>query len=92
MPVSGKVEPMVFDDFARAFSTAVAEELAEQRKARRISYPVLAEETGIPKRTLIRMLQGASSIDLAELSRIAFALGTDPGVVIRNAQARVKDQ
>lgn len=84
------VAPVVFDQFARDFSDAVAAELAAQREERGVPYKTLVEETGISRATLDRMLNGRAEIELGELVRICASLGVDPFVLMRNARARLE--
>lgn len=81
---------MAFDEYAAALRVALATELYEMRAAKDVTYDALAEQSGINRRTLIRMLQGEASIDVAELYRICRVLVLDPRTVLAAAERRVQ--
>lgn len=58
-------------DITRVTAQAVTEALVESGK----SQLSLSDETGIPRTTLLRRLSGATPFTVAELQRIAEALG-----------------
>lgn len=87
---TSKVTDVAFDDYAAALKAALATELYDLRAARGVSYDVLAEESGINRRTLIRMLQGEAAIDVGALYRICRVLVQDPRQVLGAAERRVQ--
>ncbi len=52
----------------------VADRVAESIKASGVTVAWLCEQTGIPRTTLARRLNGSTAFDLNELDRIAAAL------------------
>ena len=70
---------------AAAYSAAVAAILAEERKARDVTFDELAEDTGIAKRHLVRLLKGEISLRVEDLYRVCEALGVAGFVVLRQA-------
>lgn len=87
---AGSVTRVVFDDFAREFSAAVAKELHDQREERQVPWKTLMEETGLSRSHLNKLLTGKASIELEELVLICASLGVDPFVLMRNARTRLK--
>jgi transcriptional regulator with XRE-family HTH domain len=80
------------DDYGHAFTQAVAAELRAERSRLRVSYPDLAEASGIPRNTLLRYLNGQRDIPLPAFGRIARALELDAGQVLDAIQAQLNEQ
>lgn len=82
---------MVQDEFALALAAEVAAILREARKSSGVSYDQLIEDTGIPERTLIRLLKGEAPLPIEKFALICGALPPlDPYAVIRTATNRVR--
>lgn len=80
------------DDYGLAFAQAVAAELRAERSRLRVSFPDLAERTGIPRNTLLRYLNGQRDIPMPAFGRIARALGIDAGEMLDAIQTRLDEQ
>lgn len=88
----GTISGVLFDEYAHAFSVAVAAELHHERESRGISYPELVRETGISRASLSRKLAGTTPIELEELVRICVALRVDPFVLMRDIRVKLGQQ
>lgn len=74
-------------EYGKAFTTAVAAELRAQRERLHMTFPALADTTGIPRNTLMRYLNGYRDIPLAAFGRIARALQLDASKLLDAVQA-----
>ncbi|MDO5049970.1 MAG: helix-turn-helix transcriptional regulator [Actinomycetaceae bacterium] len=68
----------------------IAAELRAERSAKQITYDQLSEESGVNRRTLIRLLQAQRSIDVAHMASIASALGLDLVELMERAEGRAE--
>lgn len=68
---------------------AVALELREQIEQRHLQYTTIADETGISRTTLYRILWAKKSPSIEELALITARWGSDPAIVLRNALNRL---
>lgn len=68
---------------------SVALELREQIEQRHLNYQTIADETGISRTTLWRILWAKKSPSIEELALITARWGSDPAIVLRNALNRL---
>lgn len=69
---------------------AVALELREQIEQHGLQYLTIADETGISRTTLYRILWAKKSPSIEELALITARWGSDPAIVLRNALNRLQ--
>lgn len=79
---------VVLDDLADSTVRAVAAELRELRKARRIRVAQLMAATGDSRATVSRQLRGEKEIPLGDLIRMCAVLGVDLFVLLDRAEKR----
>lgn len=72
---------------------AVAAELRAERSALtpKVSVDALALKSGVPKRTLVRMLKAERNINVVMLRAIAQGLGVEPAEIMRRAERRMSN-
>lgn len=80
------------ENYADAFTQAVADELVAYRAAARWTQKQLYEATGIDKGKLIRIERGRQSADTHSIALIAEALGFEPRELMQRAAERVSRQ
>lgn len=76
-------------DPAVGLNAAVAAELRAERGAQKVTVDALAARSGIPKRTLLRLLNAERGVTLAHLSAITGALDVDAVLILRRAEERL---
>ena len=74
---------------ARRFTEFVAIALEAERGAARLTVDELAARSGVPVRTLYRVLHAERSIDVAQLQMLANAFGVTPADIAMQAQSRM---
>ena len=72
-----------------ALSIALAEEIRAEMGVARLTARALAKSSGIPERTLARLISGERSIDVAQFEMLARALGLSMAMLLQRAEARV---
>ncbi|WP_161512738.1 helix-turn-helix domain-containing protein [Actinomyces howellii] len=83
-------EMTVFEkDPSAGLNAAVAAELRAERSAQKMTIDILAARSGIPKRTLLRLLNAERGVTLASLFAIASALTVDVVVIVQRAEERL---
>lgn len=70
-------------------NAAVAAELRAERGAQKITVDALAQRSGIPKRTLLRLLNAERGITLGPLAAITEALDVPMSLVVSRAEERL---
>ena len=76
-------------DPSAGINAAVAAELRAERGAQKVTVDALAQRSGIPKRTLLRLLNAERGIALGPLAAIAEALGVPASLVVSRAEERL---
>lgn len=72
-----------------ALSLALAAQIRAEMGVARLSTRALAHQSGVPERTLARLVSGDRTIDVAQLDRISRALGVSMLDMMTRAEARV---
>lgn len=80
------------ENYADAFTQAVADELVAYRAAKRWTQKKLYETTRMDKGKLIRIEKGRQSADTTSIALIAEALDFEPLELFRRASERVRKQ
>ena len=70
-------------------SLALAAQLRAEMGAARVSTRALAKDSGVPERTLARLVSGERSIDVAQLDMLSRALGITMAAMLAKAEERV---
>ena len=70
-------------------NAAVAAELRAERGAQKITVDALAQRSGVPKRTLLRLLNAERGIALGPLAAITEALDVPMSLVVSRAEERL---
>lgn len=65
---------------------AVSKAIAAERSAAHLTIKELAEKSGVPERTLIRILQNERNINVMQVAQIANAVGIYPHELIESAE------
>lgn len=84
-----RVAPAMPTEKPADLKEAVAQELRDQIEQRHLLYTTIADETGISRTTLYRILWAKKSPSIEELALITGRLGSDPAIVLRNALNRL---
>ena len=71
-------------------NAAVAAELRAERGAQKITVEALAQRSGVPKRTLLRLLNAERGIAMEPLTAIAGALNVPVSLVVSRAEERLE--
>ena len=71
-------------------NAAVAAELRAERGAQKITVEALAQRSGVPKRTLLRLLNAERGIAMEPLAAIAGALNVPVSLVVSRAEERLE--
>ena len=71
-----------------ALTSGVAEVLRAERGARRMTVKEVVKASGVPERSLLRVLSGDHDISVSQIARIAAALGVTGEYVMREAERR----
>lgn len=71
-----------------SLSHAIVDELRSEMRASSVTYDVLAETSGVPRRTLVRHLTGETDITFAVAEKVSDALGVPMEEVIARAKMR----
>ena len=69
----------------------MAQQLRAERAASGMTVDQLAEKSGVPKRTLMRLLNEQRGIDIAHLASLADAVGLTLAEFVGRATARLSD-
>lgn len=78
-------------DRGRGWNAAVAAQLRAERAARGLTVDELADRAGIPRRTLMRLLNAQRALDVAHLAALASAVDLSVGELLARAEARLED-
>jgi transcriptional regulator with XRE-family HTH domain len=70
------------------FTGYVAMALEAERGAARLSIEALADQSGVPLRTLYRVLHAERDINVEQLAQLARVFGIEPAEIIVEAQRR----
>lgn len=65
---------------------ATSKALAAERSAAHLTIKELAEKSGVPERTLIRLLKNERNINVIQIAQIASAVGVYPHEIIESAE------
>ena len=71
-----------------ALSLALADEVRAEMGVTRMTARALSKASGIPERTLARLVSGERSIDVAQLDMISRAFGLSMATLLQRAEAR----
>lgn len=69
---------------------ATSKALAAERSAAHLTIKELAEKSGVPERTLIRVLKNERNINVIQVAQLANALGVYPHEIIESAERFVE--
>ncbi|RYN04954.1 helix-turn-helix domain-containing protein [Bifidobacterium animalis] len=69
---------------------AVSRVISAERSAAKLTIKELAEKSGIPERTLIRVLKGERDINVMQISKLAPVFGIYPHELIESAESFVE--
>lgn len=79
-------------DPSAGINAALAAELRAERAAQQMTVDALAERSGVPKRTLIRLLNAERAIAVEPLCDIAGAFGVSVTTLVGRAERRLSEQ
>lgn len=86
---TGHMSPIEKDPSV-GINAAVAAELRAERGAQKITVEALAQRSGVPKRTLLRLLNAERGIAMEPLTAIAGALNVPVSLVVSRAEERLE--
>jgi len=69
---------------------AVSRAISAERSAAKLTIKELAEKSGIPERTLIRVLKGERDINVMQISKLAPVFGVYPHELIKSAESLIE--
>ena len=69
---------------------ATSKAIAAERAAAHMTVKELAEKSGVPERTLIRLLKNERKINVIQVAQIASAIGIYPHELIEEAERYIK--
>lgn len=78
-------------DHSRGWNAAVAAQVRAERAAKGWTLDSLAAKSGVPKRTLIRLVKTERAFDVAQLAAIAEALDITMSEFLSRADARLSE-
>lgn len=81
---------LIEKDPSVGINAAVAAELRAERGAQKITVEALAQRSGVPKRTLLRLLNAERGIAVEPLTAIAGALNVPVSLVVSRAEERLE--
>ncbi|MFJ2297360.1 helix-turn-helix domain-containing protein [Oerskovia paurometabola] len=72
---------------AGPWTEAIAAEIRAERARQKLSQVALAEASGVPRSTLVKLEAGSRPIDMEQLRLIADALGISQWELVQRAEA-----
>jgi transcriptional regulator with XRE-family HTH domain len=70
---------------------AVAATLRAERAASDLTLTALVARSGVPERTLVRLLKGERTARVDQIHHLAAAFGVDPGYIMNEAERRLRE-
>lgn len=84
------LDRMAFEKSGNPMNAALAAELTDWKKDKRLTFEALNELTGISVRTLKRIFNDERVMDTDQIIEVSRALGVLPSQVVANALARLE--